>query len=71
MVRKVEKMTIKIQFDEWRNDNSIRSERKVTVEGDVGERQSDLTKLINTYPRIEATLQKYEDGRVSRIFYNI
>lgn len=64
-------MTIKIQFDEWRNTNSIRSERRITVEGSVGERQNDLTKLIHDYPKIEERLQKYEDGRVSRIRYNI
>lgn len=40
------------------------------MEGNVDERQRDLTRLINNYPRIEETLQRYEDSRVTRIMYN-
>ena len=60
-------MTISVDFDDKKSGDSIRSERKIEITGDISGRANDLHKLIKNYPKIESTLRKYEDNRQKKI----
>jgi hypothetical protein len=47
-------MAINIRFGDYAGQDSLRSERQVTVTGDRGERRSDLQRIIDDYPAVEA-----------------
>jgi hypothetical protein len=47
-------MAINIRFGDYTGQDSLRSERQVTVTGDREERRSDLQRIIDDYPAVEA-----------------
>lgn len=47
-------MAINIRFGDYTGQDSLRSERQVTVTGDRDERRSDLQRIIDDYPAVEA-----------------
>jgi hypothetical protein len=47
-------MAINIRFGDYTGQDSLRSERQVTVTGDRDERRSDLQRIVSDYPAVEA-----------------